>query len=189
MDGVKRAGINSMLIEDPTSGQRFFILCTDCIENITRPLFPAKPNSAVVRVKDPEPESYTSFAEARAAGWVEMEEGKWLCPACALRWVAEEEGVNYEQRLKDLADLAMFYFRFYHGIQSPDEVEPTDVPGYWRVKAGCPGGALGPCNGKTELTLHFEEHNAIENGRFVSPRRAWYAWKELYGGKKEREEC
>ena len=106
--------------------------------------------------------------------------------------------MNDEQRLKELADRAMYHFRLYHGIQSPDEIEPTDVPGYWRVKAGCPGGerckhafrgALGPCNGETELTLHFEEHNARENGRFVSPRRAWYAWKELYGGKKEREEC
>lgn len=95
--------------------------------------------------------------------------------------------------LQRLVIRAISYFRIYHShIKDPiNELEISTVPGYWRVKAGCPGGSQcvhafrimgGWCNGKTELTVSFSEHGVRDDkGRWVKPYRAWEAWKVLYG--------
>jgi hypothetical protein len=64
-----------------------------------------------------------------------------------------------------------------------EDLEPTPVPGYWRVKGGCPGGAdcrhayrdaIGPCDGGHPLTIPYMEPGARDHrGRYVSPYRVW----------------
>lgn len=79
------------------------------------------------------------------------------------------------------------YFRWKHRIESVDDIEITDIPGYWQIKAGCPGGencrhasriAGMCCDGTRPLTIYFAEHGVRDaQGRFVKPHRAWQAWR------------
>lgn len=135
-------------------------------------------------------------------GSEETNEKWWWCDNCQ-KYVTGQE-VTYEetldprynvknktiQELDKLVSHAMEYFHVRYGITDRRQVRRADSPGYWEVLGGCPGGAdckhafrgtVGSCDDGSRLTIHFEEHNARENGRFVSPRRAWYAWGELYG--------
>ena len=83
------------------------------------------------------------------------------------------------------------WLKWNHSDISPDMLERTNTPGYWRVRGGCPGGercvhafrgALGPCDGGVELTISYAEHGKRDRkGRFIKPYRAWEAWRELYG--------
>lgn len=81
-------------------------------------------------------------------------------------------------------------------ILDDPELEPTETPGYWRVKGGCPGGnncrhafrgVLGPCDGGTKLTRSYRD-SYRENGRFVSPYRTWRKARELFIANQTSEE-
>ncbi len=93
--------------------------------------------------------------------------------------------------LSGLVSRLRSYLDLYHPHIKIDDLEISDSKGYWRVKGGCKGGincthafrrALGPCEGKTDLTISFSEHGKRdENGRWINPYRVWEAWRELYG--------
>ena len=79
----------------------------------------------------------------------------------------------------------MYYFRYHHDVISRDEIEITETPGYWRFKKPCCPDCQHPmhnflgCEGPTHHTIDFfEPQPRDEFGRFMSPFRAWYAWKK-----------
>ena len=87
----------------------------------------------------------------------------------------------------DLIARVLWNFKVYYGVE-PNEVEVTDVPGYWRMKEIC--GGRGKCTSPLhgfmlcelgiQHTLYFAEHaRRDERGRFVSPFIAWKVWREV----------
>ena len=92
--------------------------------------------------------------------------------------------------LEKLVSFVLSDFGWRYGVKSVDEVERTEIPGYWELKQGCFGGdqcrhafrgALGSCSGG-KLTFFFSEHGKRDGqGRFVKPFRAWVAWGVMYG--------
>ena len=79
------------------------------------------------------------------------------------------------------------HLKWRYNLDDPSDIE-TSARGYWRVKAGCPGGALckhafvgvlGPCDGTLPLTISFAEHGKRDStGRFISPYRIWNLWRD-----------
>lgn len=74
----------------------------------------------------------------------------------------------------------MLDYRYNTPLDDPG-LEPTETPGYWRYKSGCPGGKqcrhvfrdfIGPCDGSVPLTVRYFDSRR-ENGRYVSPYRTW----------------
>jgi len=89
---------------------------------------------------------------------------------------------NYPSRL---LNKAMCYFRYHHNVKYPDEIETTEAPGYWQFKKPCGPDCLHPmhsflgCEAPTQHTIAFiEPQPRDEFGRFMSPFRAWHAWKK-----------
>ena len=85
-----------------------------------------------------------------------------------------------------LMRFAVDFFRQRYRIESWRELVPTETPGYWRFVKECKG----ECNeGHTTPMYHtatFTEPGVRDdNGKFVSPYRAWHAWKTCL---KERQE-
>lgn len=78
------------------------------------------------------------------------------------------------------------FLKLHHPHLTVDDLEITDSRGNWRVKAGCPGGEncrhafrgyIGPCDGGTELIVHFAEYGRDAKGRFLRPYREWERMK------------
>lgn len=65
----------------------------------------------------------------------------------------------------------------------PDDVAPTDVPGYWEIKKEC--GGLGHCNSPihsfmfceapTRHTIQYYDPRRAKNGKLSSPYETWRA--------------
>jgi hypothetical protein len=73
------------------------------------------------------------------------------------------------------------YVQLAYGY-SPADLEPTEVRGSWRVKAGCPGGAQCRhafrvagylCDGTTPLFVRYAEWDRTPHGKFQRPYREW----------------
>lgn len=72
------------------------------------------------------------------------------------------------------------YLQIYHSL-TPDDVEPTGTPGYWRIKQPCggKGRCLSPLHyclgyeGPIRHTIDYLDDYRDEKGRFVSPYRTW----------------
>lgn len=85
-------------------------------------------------------------------------------------------------------------FRRYlwlHYKLTPEDVVPSDSPGYWRMLEPC-GGLAGGCKsplhqtvfneGPIFHTIHFYDDNRDpDTGRYVSPHRTWLAATERCG--------
>ncbi len=73
-----------------------------------------------------------------------------------------------------------------------EELEITDVPGYWKDKHPCKGAgacrhpmhAVMFCEAGTRHTYRFRENDRDSNGRFMRPFRAW---EELRNINKEQK--
>lgn len=93
------------------------------------------------------------------------------------------ESKKYADRrcLPRLVLLALWDFKMRHRVQSPEEIEPTETPGYWRFRKTCNGEC---CMGHTrpmQHTLSFTEHGTRdERGRWVDPFRAWKKWRQFF---------
>lgn len=76
---------------------------------------------------------------------------------------------------------ALWDFRFRHRVESPEEVEPTDVPGYWRFRKACKGECQMGHTAPMQHTLSFTEHGIRDDrGRWVDPFRAWKEWRQFF---------
>jgi hypothetical protein len=90
------------------------------------------------------------------------------------------------KRDKVLAD----HFNLFHGVDL-NQIERTEVPGYWRDKtlcAGKRGGCNHPihrlifCEGPTHHTYSYRDKCRNELGQFVSPYQTWRSFgKEVDG--------
>lgn len=81
-------------------------------------------------------------------------------------------------------DAAAFewHLSLYHRLK-PEDVEVTDVPGYWRMVIPCAGRP--ECGQPIHLamfnedpmkhTVYYLDHDRDGSGRFLSPYRTWRA--------------
>lgn len=83
-----------------------------------------------------------------------------------------------------------FYLQYYHPGISKNDLEVSDVRGYWKLKKPCPGGEqcrhafrgeLGPCKGGGELVISFSQRDRDARGRFLRPYREWESWQNQKG--------
>lgn len=84
------------------------------------------------------------------------------------------------------------YLRLYHRA-TLDDVEITDVPGYWKRKLPCDG--QGSCHspihwclgnqGQIRHTISYQDEGRV-NGRFASPYRTWRTIKAHQQGTTEQ---
>lgn len=91
--------------------------------------------------------------------------------------------------ISDAIELLENYLRYKHPDYTLEDIEATNSSGYWRVKNGCPGGkdcrhafrgALGSCDGSTDLTIYFSEHGKRdEKGRWIKPYRVWEILRKM----------
>lgn len=73
---------------------------------------------------------------------------------------------------------ALWDFEMRYRVQSPDEIEPTETPGYWRFRKVCNGECRMGHTRPMQHTLSFTEHGTRdERGRWVDPFRAWKEWR------------
>jgi hypothetical protein len=80
------------------------------------------------------------------------------------------------------------HLRMYYGIGA-DDVEPTDTPGYWRIKKVC-GGKEGGCthplhgalfnDGPCHHTIAFRDKQRV-NGRFAGAYQTWDLHRTMLG--------
>lgn len=87
-------------------------------------------------------------------------------------------------------DAPFAWFLRWHYRLTPADVEPTEVPGYWRMKEPC-GGAAGGCRalihsallnaGPTRHTISYTDPPRDGHGRFASPYRTWRRAREGAG--------
>lgn len=89
--------------------------------------------------------------------------------------------MSHDSSEQSLSPLGVYLRRCFPEYAEAD-LEPTEIPGYWRVKVGCPGGkncrhafrgALGPCYGGGEMTIAFSQPGRDRYGRFLRPHRYW----------------
>lgn len=92
-------------------------------------------------------------------------------------------------RLPDeCVDVFNRHLKWRYNLGDPSDIETCAARGYWRIKAGCPGGTrckhafasvLGPCDGTMDLTIDFDEPGIRDStGRFISPYRIWRMWRD-----------
>jgi hypothetical protein len=75
------------------------------------------------------------------------------------------------------------HLRWHNPHLTVDDLEVTEVPGYWRIKTAC--GGRGHCasplhgclfnEGPVRHTIHFTDPSRDRSGRFASPYRTWRA--------------
>ncbi len=88
------------------------------------------------------------------------------------------------------SEILAWFLQSHHSLSLSD-VTPTATRGYWRVIKGCRGdmeckhafrSVMGPCDGSTELTIHFSEHGFRDRkGRWVRPYRVWEEMRNIGG--------
>ena len=82
------------------------------------------------------------------------------------------------------------YLKLYHSL-TPDEVEITDIKGYWRIKKLCDTDCHHPihlclgCKDRMHHTIYFTQHHRNDKGQFKSPH---IVWKVLHKDKNKNME-
>lgn len=89
-------------------------------------------------------------------------------------------------------DAFAWHLRIYYKLK-PEDVEPTETPGYWQIKEPC-GGQRGECShplhgfigceGSLHHTVSYRDsYRDHKTGRFVSQFRTWKKhWEEWMAG-------
>lgn len=87
------------------------------------------------------------------------------------------------ERTRDLFAAFEWHLHSRHHLEL-DDVEPTETPGYWRIKEPC-GGRAGGCreplhtflfnDEPTHHTVSYFDHYRDVRGRWTSPYRTWQA--------------
>jgi len=71
-------------------------------------------------------------------------------------------------------------FHYRYREQFVRELETTETPGYWRFRTVCRGECRAGHKRPMRHTAYYAEHGDRDNkGRFISPFRAWRAWRNM----------
>jgi len=74
------------------------------------------------------------------------------------------------------------HLKIYHSLK-PEDVEITDVKGYWQIKELCDVNCSHPihtclgCQDRMHHTIHFVQYGRNDKGQFKSP---YLVWKVLH---------
>ena len=89
-----------------------------------------------------------------------------------------------------MSDQFAWHLHSRYGL-TPADVEPDEVPGFWRTRQPC-AGVAGGCRaaihgtlgnqGPMRHTIRYFDPNRDERGRFTSPYRTWRRLRQEASG-------